>query len=116
MTNLSQLGEWANELETGIANGTYDVSELEDSFVDYKIYGYKNAPDVKSVEDWLFQSGWSTNHDLSLRGGTDDVNYFASIGYLKAEGIAITQGFERYNARLNVDAKIGDRFQDWIKY
>ncbi|RMG25667.1 MAG: SusC/RagA family TonB-linked outer membrane protein, partial [Bacteroidetes bacterium] len=108
---LKTAGEWANELETGIANGTYDVSELDPAFVNYKINAYKSAPDVVAVEDWLFRPGYSTNHDLSISGGTEDVSYFASLGYLKTQGIAITQGFERYNARMNLDANIGNRFK-----
>ncbi|MEL6867215.1 MAG: SusC/RagA family TonB-linked outer membrane protein, partial [Bacteroidota bacterium] len=58
-----------------------------------------------------FRTGYSTNHDLSISGGTDDVNYFASVGYLNTQGIVITQGFERYNARLNLDAKLGEKFK-----
>ena len=111
---LKTAGEWANELETGIANGTYDVSELDPALVDYRINAYRNSPDVVAVEDWLFRTGYSTNHDLSISGGTDDVNYFASVGYLNTQGIVITQGFERYNARLNVDAKLGDRLKTGI--
>ena len=108
---LKTAGEWADELDSGIADGTYDVSELEAAFVDYKINAYRNAPDVVAVEDWLFQTGYSTNHDLSLSGGSDDVKYFASVGYLNTKGIVITQGFERYNARLNVDANLGNRLK-----
>ena len=113
---LKTAGEWANELETGIANGTYDVSELDPAFVDYKLNAYQNAPDVVAVEDWLFRTGYSTSHDFSISGGTDDVNYYASLGYLNTQGIVITQGFERYNARLNVDAKLGDRFKTGLNF
>lgn len=108
---LKTAGEWADELETGIANGTYDVSELDPDILNYKINAYKNAPDVVGVEDWLFRSGHSTNHDLSISGGTDDINYYASLGYLNTQGIVITQGFERYNARMNVDAKLSEKFK-----
>ncbi|MCB0641982.1 MAG: SusC/RagA family TonB-linked outer membrane protein, partial [Phaeodactylibacter sp.] len=108
---LKTAGEWADELDAGIANGTYDVSELDPDLLNFRIDAYRNSPDVVSVEDWLFQTGYSTNHDLSISGGTDDVSYFASVGYLNTKGIVITQGFERYNARLNLDANIGSRFK-----
>lgn len=111
---LKTAGEWANELEAGRANGAYDFSELEQEFVDYKINAYRNSPDVVAVEDWLFQNGSSMNHDLSISGGTDDVKYYASIGYLNTEGIVTTQGFERYNARLNLDANIGEKFKSGL--
>ena len=103
--------EWANTIETNVANGSWDISELDPALYEYRLNAFKNSPDVVAVEDWLFQNGNSMNHDFSVSGGTDDVNYFASIGYLNTEGIVITQGFERYNARLNVDAKMGERFR-----
>ena len=106
---LKTAGEWADELESGYNDGTYSKGDLEQEFIDYKIDAYRNAPDVVAVEDWLFRTGYSTSHDLSISGGTDDINYFASVGYLNTQGIVITQGFERYNARLNLNANIGER-------
>ncbi|QIE58090.1 TonB-dependent receptor [Rasiella rasia] len=109
-------GEWANTLEAGIADGTYDVSELDPNFVNYKINAYRNSPDVVAVEDYLFRNGYSTSHDFSMSGGSDNANYFASVGYQNTEGIVITQGFERLNARLNVDAKIGEKFKTGVSF
>jgi len=110
--NINQTAsEWANTIENGIADGTFDVSELDPDLLDYRLNAFRNSPDVVAVEDWLFQNGNSTSHNFSMSGGTDDVSYFASVGYLNADGIVITQGFERYNARLNLDAKLGNRFK-----
>jgi len=108
---LKTAGEWAGILEAGIADGTYDVSDVDPRLVDYRINAFKNAPDVVAVEDWLFESGSSTAHDLSVSGGNEDASYFASVGYLNTDGIVRTQGFERFNARLNVDANLGKRFK-----
>lgn len=104
-------GEWANTIETNVANGTFDISEVDQEIYNYRLNAYKNSPDVVAVEDWLFQNGSSMNHDVSISGGTDDVKYFASMGYLNTKGIVQTQGFERYNARLNLDAKLTDKFK-----
>ncbi|MGB5190662.1 SusC/RagA family TonB-linked outer membrane protein, partial [Robiginitalea sp.] len=109
-------GQWADRLENGIADGTYDVSELDPAFVDYKINAYRNSPDVVAVEDWLFQNGFSNNYDFSMSGGTENVNYFGSVGYQNTEGIVRTQNFERFNARLNIDAKLGDKFRTGLNF
>ncbi|GHC53951.1 SusC/RagA family TonB-linked outer membrane protein [Ulvibacter litoralis] len=109
-------GEWANTLEAGIASGRYDVSELDPAFVNYKINAYRDAPDVWAVEDWLYGSGYSTNHDFSYSGGSDDSNYFASVGYQNTDGIVRTEGYERLNARLNVDTELGDKFKTGISF
>ena len=103
--------EWANTVETNVANGTFDISEMNADLYNFKINALKNAPDVVAVEDWLFQNGNSMNHDLNVSGGTDNVDYFASVGYLNTKGIVQTQGFTRYNARLNFNAKLGRKFK-----
>ncbi len=104
-------GEWAKTVESNVADGTFNISEVDPAIYEYRLNALKNSPDVVALEDWFFQNGNSMNHDLSFSGGTDDVSYYASIGYLNTDGVAITQGFERYNARLNVDAKLGERFK-----
>ncbi|MEM8897252.1 MAG: SusC/RagA family TonB-linked outer membrane protein [Bacteroidota bacterium] len=106
--------EWADFIEGNIADGTFDVSEMDPALLNYRLDAFRNSPDVVAMEDWLFREGFSTSHDLSISGGTQDVKYFASLGYLNTEGIVITQGFERYNARVNVDAKIGDRIKTGV--
>jgi TonB-linked SusC/RagA family outer membrane protein len=108
--------EWANTLETGIASGRYDVSEVDSDLVNFRINAYKNSPDVLAVEDWLYGDGYSTNHDLSYSGGTENANYFASVGYQNTDGIVRTEGYEKLNARLNVDASLGDRLKTGLSF
>ncbi|MEM9720677.1 MAG: TonB-dependent receptor [Bacteroidota bacterium] len=104
---LKTASEWAADLQTD----AYDLSEIDPALLAYRLNAYASAPDVVSMEDWLFQSGTSHSHDFSVRGGSEDVNIFASLGYLDTEGIVREQGFERYNGRLNVDAKLGEKFK-----
>ena len=110
--NILMTGpEWANFAESEIAAGNWDVSQVDPEFLNFRLNAYKNSPGVQNVEDWLFQNGSSMNHDISVRGGTEDMTYFASVGYLNTEGVAITQAFERVNARLNLNANLGKRFK-----
>jgi len=113
---LKTAGEWADILDAGIADGTYDISEVDPALASYRINAFRNSPDVVAAEDWLFRSGNSNNHNLSISGGTDDVNYYASVGYQNTNGVVITQGFERYNARLNVDANLGNKFKTGLNF
>ncbi len=110
----STASEWAGIVDAGIADGSLDVSEVDPALLDYRLNAFRNSPDVVAVEDWLFQTGISHNHDFSISGGSEDVNYFASVGYQDTEGIVITEGFERINARINVDAKLSKRFEAGI--
>ncbi len=108
--------EWAAHARSEIAAGNWDLSQIDPAFVEYRLSAYENSPGAISPEDWLFQNGHAMNHDFSLSGGSDDVNYFSSVGYLKSEGIAITQGYEKINARMNIDAKSGNRFKTGISF
>jgi len=108
--------EWAAHARSEIAAGNWDLSQIDPDFVEYRLNAYENSPGAISPEDWLFQNGNAMNHDFSMSGGTDDVNYFASIGYLNSEGVVITQGYEKINARLNIDANLGNKFKAGISF
>ncbi|TXG38606.1 SusC/RagA family TonB-linked outer membrane protein [Seonamhaeicola maritimus] len=115
--NILQSGpEWASTVRSGISSGKFDVSHLDPAFVEFRLSAYENSPGAISPEDWLFRRGNTMSHDFSMRGGSEDVKIFASVGYQNTEGIVITQGFERLNARLNVDAKLGDKFKTGVSF
>ncbi|ALJ06384.1 SusC/RagA family TonB-linked outer membrane protein [Pseudalgibacter alginicilyticus] len=107
---LKTAGEWAEELQSG----AYDLSQTDPGLLEYRLWAYENAPDVVSMEDWLFQSGNSTNHDFSVSGGSENMKAFASIGYLNTDGIVKGQGYERYNGRMNIDANLNDKLKAGI--
>lgn len=52
----------------------------------------------------------SQQHNVTVRGGTDKVKYFTSIGYLDQEGVVKSTNFKRYNVRTNLDAQLNDYF------
>jgi len=108
--------DWASTIEANVADGTFNVSQIDPDLYNYRLEAYRNNPDVVAVEDWLFQNGNTVNHDISIGGGSDDVRYYASVGYLDTKGIVQTQGFERYNTRLNVDANLSDRFKAGLSF
>lgn len=45
----------------------------------------------------------------SLSGGSDRVRAYLSAGYLSQDGLAINTGYQRINARANLDADLTDR-------
>lgn len=57
-------------------------------------------------QDQAFQKGGLQMVDLSASGGTDKLKYFASLSYNKQQSIIVSNGMERYSARLNVDNKV----------
>ena len=66
-------------------------------------------------EDYLFKDfAWQTHHNLTLSGGTRDVKYFVSLGYLHQDGMLkhyyetynSNFTYDRFNYRANVDARL----------
>ena len=56
--------------------------------------------------DEVFGTGVTTKHTLSMQGGTDTHNYYASIGYLGQEGNIDNFDYNRYSMRFNLESKI----------
>ena len=59
--------------------------------------------------DWygeMYGTGFRTHHNVSATGGNDRYKFFASIGYLKEDGNLDSFGYDRYNLRANINAKI----------
>ena len=64
--------------------------------------------------DWydeILKTGFFQNHNLSISGGSDKINYFFSAGYLNDEGIIRTNSFNRLTLRNNNDYKITDKLK-----
>lgn len=68
-------------------------------------------PDGKYANtDWfgelMHDGAYSTQHNINVNGGTEQVKYFLSLGYLNENGILDKIGFERFNFRSNVDVTL----------
>lgn len=77
-------------------------------------------PDAQSVwnERWmdalLKNNAFRHEHQLGVNGGTEKTKYMFSLGYLNEDGILVTTGFQRYNARANVNSQITDWFNAFV--
>lgn len=56
----------------------------------------------------VFGRGVTHNHSVSVTGGTDRINYFATIGYYDQEGNVRGYSHSRINLRSNIEAKVGE--------
>ncbi len=69
-------------------------AKLATNLVDVTRYDY---------QDLLFRDGTGTDSYINVSGGNEKSKYFASIGYMKNQGIIVGTDFSRINARLNFD-------------
>lgn len=52
-------------------------------------------------EDALLGNGTTFNHNMSFAGGSPSTQYRASLNYMNQDGIVLSNGFKRTQARLN---------------
>lgn len=63
----------------------------------------------------LFQNALSHNHHVSLSGGSEKATFNAGIGYMNAQGIAITTMYQRLNFDLNGDLMVNDHLKFYAR-
>lgn len=57
-------------------------------------------------QDVIYRNALTQNHQLSVSGATDRMNYLVSGGYLDQEGILLNSAYKRFSLRANVTAEI----------
>ena len=85
-----------------------------DQYADYQTIlnpAYVQGPADTDWQDVLFTRGTLQNHQFSVRGGSESINFYASADYFNQEGVIINSGFERVSFLSNVDAKVSDKLK-----
>ena len=59
-------------------------------------------------QEMVFQNSTGTDNYISMSGGKDDTNYFASFSYLNNDGILKSTNYERQGGRIRVNQVIND--------
>lgn len=59
--------------------------------------------------DEITQTGVTQQYDLSAQGGTENLTYFVSSSYFSQEGTVVNNKFDRYSARVNLNAKLTEK-------
>jgi len=68
-------------------------------------YDGNGQPINTSWYDYIYQTGFSQSHNLSVSGATEKTNYYGSVGYTAQDGIFKENGFNRKSALFNIDNK-----------
>lgn len=87
------------------------------SYSDEFLAKYRNGEPGYTDHDWLSlymkNYAFQQNHNLTVRGGSDTVRYFVSLGYNEDNGLLRSgiQYFKRYNFRTNLTADLTKNLQ-----
>ncbi len=91
-------------VEAGL-NPRFEQSDL-DKFRD------GSSPYTHPNTDWYdeaYRTGVQHSHNVNVSGGTENVKYMGSVGYLGQTGILPNAERQQFNARTNLDMKLNER-------
>lgn len=83
----------------GVENLKFTPEQIEEY---YRTGGF-------DYNDAVFQTAISTQHQLSISGGTEKTQYRVSGNFLSMDGIVRESGFDRYTIRANVNTKVNKK-------
>lgn len=109
VTNYADYMELFNE---GRLNSNLPAQFSQEKIDEWRAAG-NSDPMKYPNSDWqdeAFQTGWLQNHTLSISGGSDKLHYFVSANYMNNPGIMENSGYDRYSARVNLDAEVKEWF------
>ncbi len=100
MAGANQYAGYANEASVYYGSGDSVVTQAQ----------LRNGANTDWYDE-ILKTGFFQNHNLSLSGGSEKINYFLSAGLLTDEGIIRTNDFRRFTIRNNNDYKITKNFK-----
>jgi TonB-linked SusC/RagA family outer membrane protein len=72
---------------------------------------YAQGPANTDWQDEIYRNGSTQNHQASVSGGSDNVNYYVSGTYFGQNGIIVNSDFEKIQFLANVDIQVNDRLK-----
>ncbi|MEO6980105.1 MAG: SusC/RagA family TonB-linked outer membrane protein, partial [Mucilaginibacter sp.] len=117
--NPTRLPKFVNSYEYALMRNESAQNDHETSgqplgqlYTDAEIQKYKDHSDPDAygngqpLKDIIKPNRLITYHNLSLTGGSEDVKYYASVGYTHQDGMWTTTSLKRYNGTLNLTANV----------
>lgn len=96
-----------------LLNQALEAEGMSKRFNDTELQKFKDGNDPLYPDtDWYdlaYKTGVQHRHNVNINGGSENVKYMASLGYLNQTGILPNAGREQFNARTNLDMKINRR-------
>ncbi len=96
-----------------LLNQALEAEGMSKRFNDTELQKFKDGNDPLYPDtDWYdlaYKTGVQHRHNVNINGGSENVKYMASLGYLNQTGILPNARREQFNARTNLDMKINKR-------
>ncbi|MDD2436893.1 MAG: TonB-dependent receptor [Massilibacteroides sp.] len=110
---LASVSNYANYMD--LMNEAYTNSAQLAIFSEETINAWRNDngqnPLMYPNTNWIneaFSTGVGTNHNVSMSGGSEKIQFYGAFGYFDNPGILENAGYSKYNARVNINAQLTD--------
>lgn len=98
-----------NLIQERIKNNIYNKADNELFTINGKLVSdAKILPGYADDLDWYkdaFRTGWRQEYNLRASGGSDNSDYYFSLGYLNEQGYVVNADFDRLSLRAVVNTK-----------
>ena len=112
-STVKNVPEMMNAYEfVALQQELYDEEKFAEQYLawEYKsLEDYLNAPSY-DWQQYIFRSPVSHNHHVSLNGSNGGTKYALSLSYSDQQGVIINSGVKRYQGRVNLQQKVGEKF------
>lgn len=95
-----------------------EISRLDllnaNEFIDYITEIRPQFSSLGSNTDWqdeIFRTGQIQNHQFSISGGADNVDYYVSSAFFDQKGVIIDSGFKRFSITSNINIQASKRLK-----
>lgn len=102
LPKMMNADQYITEKSAAVANNPSTASSVKFNY-------WKDANGQNVNTDWfkyIYRTGLSHSHNLSISGGNDATTYYLSGGYTAQEGIIKRNNFNRANILANIDSRI----------
>ena len=106
--------QWSAATAAYKSTGVYNGRKAPFSPTDIQKYADGSDPWLYPNTDWYKSTlkSWSpqSRHNVQMSGGSENIRYLASLGYQNQDAFYKNSatGFQQYDLRLNLDAKINE--------
>lgn len=108
MPKVVKSWEYAELRNEALRNSGFSAKFTPEQILNYRL----NGPNSNWMKDIYKSTAPMQSHNLSINGGNESTTYLASLGYMDHDSMLEGPGYghQRYNARLNLETKVSDKF------
>lgn len=105
-------------MENEMARNGKKAQVYTDDLLEKYRTGEQGYQDWDWLDMYMNKTAFQTSHDVSVRGGSDRVKYFTSLGYNRDEGLLKSgvQYYERVTMRSNITANLSKNLVMNVKF